>query len=245
MDNATGRRFISHYVRRWRLFLLAFVTIIGSVDNGLTFAKENIPSLYASQTVKFYVTQVGHRKLPGVTKAVLFLNGIDPLRTRIMEDALSLELMSAGVECASRLQVEDLIARMVYQTIPSTSQEEENLKNPETDFQSVESIGTIQVAKAIKAQIAITGNVLDERKRSAMISTGEAGQSLENPLVVVNSAIQIIDADTGTLLMVIVGNWPDGVGIIESVNALVQPLKDALSGSLPEGVKYYDRGKRK
>jgi hypothetical protein len=188
----------------------------------------------AAANVRSAVSSGGNEKVAGARKAVILFSGIDSLRTKAMEDSLTLELMTAGVEVSSRPRVETLIAQKLTEaapTAPPAGGTEPETK-PQAAPRTVEPIGAVQVAKAAGAQIVLIGTMIDERQRSVLATSpppapGSArpGQLLEQPLVVVTATVQVVDVDTDALLMTIVGYWPNGASIPEAAAALAKQLR--------------------
>jgi len=175
--------------------------------------------------VKFALSPMGREKLASARLGVVLFSGVESLRTRAMEDAVALELMNTGMEVVSRPRVETLLAEKLAETIPVAPGKEGSDQKPDPSVRPLEPVGVVQIAKAAGAQFALIGTMLDERQRSALVSTGKPGQLLEQPLVVVTVSIQVVDVESNSLLMVLLGHWPNGTSIPEAAQELASTLK--------------------
>ena len=182
-------------------------------------------------SVRSALSPGGREKVAAVRKAVILFSGIDSLRTKAMEDSLTLDLMTAGVEVSSRPQVETLIAQKLTEASPAAQPAGGTETKPQAPPRPPEPVGAVQVAKAAGAQIVVIGTMIDERQRSVLASAPTAlggarpGQLLDQPLVVVTATVQVVDVDTDALLMTIVGYWPNGTSIPEAATALAKQLR--------------------
>lgn len=167
----------------------------------------------------------GREKLQMARRAAVFFSGGDPLRAKVMEDALALELMNARLEIVSRSRVETLIAEKMAETVPALSREVTKQK-PEPGRRPLEPVGAVQVARAAGAQIVFIGTMLDERQHSALVSPGKISQMLDQPIVVVAVSIQVVDVETDTVLMVLLVQWPNGASFLEAADQLVKSIKE-------------------
>jgi hypothetical protein len=199
----------------------------------------------ATDPVKFAVAQDAQAKLAGARRVTIVFNGVDPLRTKAIEDALALELMRIDLQIVSRTRLETLImeklAEAPPQPAPKETPEPARPRTARAAGQSAapaapapalapqpapyqaEPVGATQVAKAAAAQLVLVGTLVEERLRSAPLSTGKP--VLEQPAMVAAATLQVVDVETDTVLMVLVGEWPNGAGISEAAADLAKALR--------------------
>lgn len=168
----------------------------------------------------------GREKLQTARRAAVFFSGGDPLRAKVMEDALALELMNARLEIVSRSRLETLIAEKMAETVQPAPPKEVTKQKPEPGRRPLEPVGAVQVARAAGAQIMLIGTMLDERQHSALVSPRKISQMLDQPTVVVTVSIQVVDVETDAVLMVLLVQWPNGASFLEAADQLVKSLKE-------------------
>ena len=176
----------------------------------------------------------GQEKLAKARRAVILFTGVDSLRTKTMEDALAVELASMGIDIVSRSRFESLIAEKMAEAYAAervaqaTPSKEATAQKPEPPVAPPKPVGAIQVAKGVGAQIVLIGTMLDERQRSELVAAGKPGRLLDQPLLLVNASIQVVDVESDSVLMLIFGQWPDGTSIGDASSALGLPIKQAV-----------------
>jgi len=182
----------------------------------------------------------GQERIRASRKVVVLFSGVDPLRTKVMEDALALELMSAGTQVVPRARVETIISEKVDAATRAMSealqaqdaaakvqaaQPAGSTPRPAPSLPAIEPVGAVQVATTAGAQIVLVGTMLEERRREGAAGGPLNAQVLQMPAVVVTASLQVIDAETGSLLMVVTGQWPNGTGIPQAAAELAAALR--------------------
>jgi hypothetical protein len=169
-------------------------------------------------------------KLRAVRRIVVLYSGSDAARTKVMEDALTLELMKHGIECVARSRVETLIAQKLSEGArPTSPRDAKEAADPKSEppRAPVEPVGAVQVARAAGAQLVLVGTMFEDRAAIVKPNRQGAPELVPQPVMVVTASFQIIDVETDTILMVVVAEWEAGKSILDATTDLIKPLKDA------------------
>jgi len=163
--------------------------------------------------------------LKGATAAMVMFSGRDPLRTRILEDAVALSLARAGVASVSRTHVDRVVGEKTRIPPEGTGAADTAAMTELTP------VSVTEVARDSGAGILLLGTVLEERLRAGAWTPGGRQGSLadlvDQPLVVTVVSVQVIDVATDKAVMVILGSYPGGRTLTETASDLVKPIMDA------------------
>jgi len=184
--------------------------------------------------VRSAIARGREQTLRAARRAVILFTGDDSLRTKVMEDALALELMNAGMEVVSRSQVETLIAEKMSEAMAGkegTEQKKEGTEQkPESASRPFKVVGAVSVAKEARANIVLIGTMLEDHSVFVRTEKRKEDQVLSGPIVMVGASIQVVGVETDTVLMVLVGEWTmrSGLSISGAASVLASPLKEAV-----------------
>ncbi|HUT58776.1 MAG TPA: hypothetical protein VNA25_13095 [Phycisphaerae bacterium] len=163
--------------------------------------------------------------------AVILFTGADTLRTKVMEDALAVELMRAGIRVVPRSKVELLIAQKLAETeqqAPSSALPGE-AQTSAPSASRVRPLGVMEVAKAAGADVALIGTMVDAISVTVPQSGRDPGYLTNQAVMLLAASIQVIDLDdTDVVAMVITGSWPKGIAFDDSAVALAKPFQDVM-----------------
>ncbi len=170
-------------------------------------------------------------RLKKARTAVILFTGADALRTKVMEDALAVQLMGAGIRVVSRSKVELLIA----EKLAETEQQEPSSALPGESQTSAppasraRPLGVVEVARAAGADVALIGTMVDAISVAVPQAGREPGYLTNQAVMLLAASIQVVDLeDTNMVAMVVTGSWPKGIAFDDSAVALAEPLQDVM-----------------
>ncbi|MDO8589488.1 MAG: hypothetical protein Q7T82_20895 [Armatimonadota bacterium] len=183
---------------------------------GLTSASATEPSQLRSTAV----APQSAERAKSIRRAIVIINGGDPLRSRAMEDAMAIELSSLGIQTVSRAKVDKIVDDLGRRD--SATADKTKAAQP--------SVSILDVAKVARAEAVISGNMLEERLRSGAWTPSKQlslTDVLDQPIVVVTASLQIVDAETDEILLVVMGDYRGGKTIPDAASDLVKPIAAA------------------
>jgi hypothetical protein len=148
------------------IFLLGVFVFIGISSPAST--QERVTSTYSSA-----VSEAARGQLHLLNTLAIFLNGTDPLLTRVVEDALSVRLMKAGFKITSREKLE----RVLGEQITKKKEEEEGRG----------TVNAMEIGRMVQADAILTGTVI----------VVEA----EEQFLVRIASLQLVDVETEDMLI--------------------------------------------
>jgi hypothetical protein len=178
-------------------------------------------------------------RLTSIKGAVVLLTGEDALRTRLLQEALAVELMVRGIPVVEQIRVDSAMATELARRAPTladaraggSSQADSSTLSPAEILPNA-----LDLARAIGADTAFTGTIVerlvrvDETKRQS--PPLESRQSADTVLVTAVS-FQALDVPSGRLLFAAVVPFDGGATLIQAAFAMAQALEASRAGSQP------------
>ncbi len=182
--------FCGQCFKKFILFLIMFVLI-------------GIPNPLNAQEDSTMITSVGTSKdvqleLNSLKTVAIFLNGANPLTTRIIEDALSIKLLQSGFVVISRETLEKTLGDQIT-------------KKKETKEEG--SVNALQIGQLVNADAIITGTVIVEES--------------EKLLLVRIASFQILEIKTEDLLLSVLFEGEKGRSFSETAKRFVDILNES------------------
>jgi hypothetical protein len=194
-----------------------------------------VTSIFAAPgPVKIAISPKAPADFENAKLAAIVMNGADLFRTKVMEDALALELLKNGRQIVSRTRMETLIIERLSGAPPASPAKEpldapnpgQALPAPSVVRSQSEPVGASQIAKAAGAQIVFIGNMVEERQRSLPLTTGKP--VLDQPMMVTALSLQVLNVETESAIMILVGEWPLGISISDAAADLANAMREAV-----------------
>jgi hypothetical protein len=138
-------------------------------------------------------------KIKAGTKVAIILTGNDSVLAKLFEDSLSIQLANAGFEMFSREQVELALAKRL---------------TTKSDAGGESAVGTLDLAKALGADLVVTGN--------AVVSLSDT-----QPVLVKAASLQVLDAATGKPLVQTLFDTKDGLRLTEVSRSFLDAINPA------------------
>lgn len=143
----------------------------------------------------FSISKTSDFKFRTNLQFAILLAGNDSELTKIVEDSLAIHLINAGFKVGTREELELAVARGLAST-----------------DQAGGALGTIEIGKAVKAQLILTGTVFLDITES-------------KPLLVKEASLQLLDVASEGVLLRVIFEWQEGGGLSDLGGAFLKTLE--------------------